>query len=73
MDFTGAFRLLVTIRNRPELRSVSKYDVTSSDIMYSNQYTITMDLMGAFRLLATIRTRPELRSVSKYMTSQAKT
>jgi hypothetical protein len=35
VDFMDAFRLLAAIRTRPELRSVSKYDVTSSDMTYS--------------------------------------
>ncbi len=44
MDFKGAFRLLATIRTRPELRSVSKYDVTSSD-MTSSKNTFSMNFM----------------------------
>ncbi len=65
MDFMGAFRLLAGIRTRPELRSVSKYDVTSSGITHSDN-TLTVNFMEAFRLLAAIRTMPKLRKVSKY-------
>jgi hypothetical protein len=32
MDFMGAFRLLAAIRTRPNLKSVLKYNLTSSDV-----------------------------------------
>jgi hypothetical protein len=35
MDFMGAFRLFAAIRTKPGLRSVSKYDFTSSDMTSS--------------------------------------
>ncbi len=55
MDFMGAFILLGAIQTRPELRSVSKYDVTNSDMTSSvNTFLPWISCMDAFRLLVAI-------------------
>ncbi len=69
MDFMGAFRLFAAIRARLDLRSDSKHDVTSFDMMSSIRFLIG-HFYGDFWLLAAIQNRSELRAVSKcYVTS----